>query len=560
MDFDGLNKKFKKENKVYRAASRINFLIERPETKEPPANSAKDQIFSEKTEKEADYRRLERPRLKKSAVIKISLTLILIILISGAMYLSEIVFSSGHNPLAGLNKFNPLVQLAKLIISPERIIDGEIADRINILLSGMGGPGHDGPYLTDTMIIASIKPSTGEVGLISLPRDLVVEVNKGQWVKINEVYAIGRSLDEKTAADYTKKVIEKTLDLPIHYYGFISFKGFEEFIDNIGGITVKVERGFVDSQYPTNDFKTTTVSFQPGLQTMNGQTALIFARSRHGTNFEGSDFARSRRQQLILQAVKEKIFKFSTLLSPQKMEGLYKLVADYLETNMSIWQAIKIANFIKETTESKIYRFVLDDGPDSLLEPGFTKEGAWILQPKDGNFQAIQRMANNIFNFGFIKQETAKIEIQNGTGQAGLAYWTTVRLERLGYQVTKYSNASTSDYQKSVIYDLSDGNKKRTLKWLKEELSAYVAKTLPDYLSTKSSIANDNSNSATKADQETDPDFIVVLGTNYAETFKLPQEKPVKTTSSATGWATSTINVATSTPAIENNVPEVIGE
>jgi hypothetical protein len=242
------------------------------------------------------------------------------------------------------------------------------------------------------------------------------------------------------------------------------------------------------------------------------------------------------------------------------MEGLYKLVADYLETNMSIWQAIKIANFIKETTESKIYRFVLDDGPDSLLEPGFTKEGAWILQPKDGNFQAIQRMANNIFNFGFIKQETAKIEIQNGTGQAGLAYWTTVRLERLGYQVTKYSNASTSDYQKSVIYDLSDGNKKRTLKWLKEELSAYVAKTLPDYLSTKSSIANDNSNSATKADQETDPDFIVVLGTNYAETFKLPQEKPVKTTSSATGWATSTINVATSTPAIENNVPEVIGE
>ncbi|MBU1130657.1 LCP family protein [Patescibacteria group bacterium] len=552
MSLDGLSKKTRRDKKmdkkIYQASSRINFLVEQAKTMPPasknnePDEQAKNQYPAEEREfihqpplKPA--RQIERPPVKKAAILKIVLIIILIVLVSGAMYLSEIVFSSSKNSLAGLNKFNPLKQLARLVTSPDKRVAGEFNDRVNILAMGMGGPGHDGPYLTDTIIVISLKPSTGEVGLISLPRDMVVQLNSGEWVKINQVYAMGRATDEKQAAEYARQIIEKTLDLPIHYYGIISFQGFEEFIDNIGGILVKVEAGFVDNQYPTADYKTTTVAFEAGEQLMDGQTALIFARSRHGTNFEGSDFARSRRQQLILQAIKEKVLKFSTLLSPTKLSSIFKLVDDYVETDLSVWQAIKIAKMVENTADNQVYRFVLDDSPESLLEPGFTGQGAWILQPKNGNFQAIQRMVNNIFNIGYIKEEAAKIEIQNGIAEPGLAFWTAVHLERLGYDIIKYGNALSDDYQTSVIYDISDDKKKKTLKWLKEELYAYVAKTVPDYILENYPYLNSTSSPELA---ENYPDFIAVLGQNYAEIFKLPEEKPVETATSTDAWATST--------------------
>lgn len=549
MPLDGLSKKSwrekRQDKKIYRAANRVNFLVERlnqaeagQRLEEKTAPLPQKPPVSEQLPREI----LEKPPIKKTAVIKLILIIFLILLITGTMYLSELVFSS-NGSLNGLNKFNPLKQLASLVTSADKKVAGELDDRINILAMGVGGPGHDGPFLTDTMIIVSVKPSTGEVGLISLPRDMVVKLETGQWVKINEVYSLGRADEENNAAKYVQQIIEDNFNLPIHYYAVISFKGFEEFIDNIGGIMVDVKTGFTDSGYPTDDYKTTTVSFSAGSQYMDGKTALTFARSRHGTNYENSDFKRSERQQLILEAIKDKVFKFSTLLSPQKLSSIYKLLDDYVDTNISIWQAIKIARMVEQTSADKIFRFVLDDSPESLLEPGFTEEGAWILQPKSGNFEAIGRMMNNIFNIGLIKQDGAKIEIQNGTETPGLAYWTTVYLERLGYHVIKYGNAAATNFQKSVIYDLTDGEKKKTLKWLKEELLAYAAKPLPDDLQKQ----YPNLNATSTAPVVNRPDLIVILGNNFAENFKLPQDKAVATTSTSPIINSSSINIATST-------------
>lgn len=540
MPLDGLSR-FQRKNKevgdkIYRANSRINFLYNRPKNDAIAPESDKISINNAPLNPPVA---LERPPRPKTSIIKLVLVITLILLTSAAMYLSEIVFAPNSGSLSGLNKFNPLKQLARLITSPDKRLDGELSDRINILAMGIGGPGHDGPYLTDTIIIISLKPSTGEIGLISIPRDLVIKEN-GQWVKINQVYATAVAEQIAEPGDYTSKIIGETFGLTIHYYGVLNFNGFEDFIDNIGGIAVDIPVGFTDNLYPTDDFKTTTVSFSPGLTDLDGQTALIYARSRHGSNFEGSDFARSRRQQLILQAVKDKVLKFSTLLSPQKLSSILDLINNDVETNLSIWQIIKIVNLTKNSTEEDIRRFVLDDSPESLLEPGFTEAGAWILKPKDGNFASIQRLVNNLFNIGAIKEEAAKIEIQNGTAVPGLAYWTTVYLERLGYNIIKYGNGQTQDYQQSVIYDLTSGEKKKTLKWLKEELSAYVSKTLPESL-----IKMYPSLNATSTSTEEHPDFIGILGTNYAETFKLPAEKTATTTPTSTASTLST-----TTPAV----------
>jgi LCP family protein required for cell wall assembly len=517
---DGLKRSSDKNDKVYRSNGRVNFLVDQKTLPKKPIN------------------RLERPRGRNFNVLKIVLILILIFLITGAMYLSEKIFTPEGGTLTNLNKFNPFLQLAHLITSDDKKVDGEFQDRVNILALGIGGEGHDGPYLTDTIIVISIKPSTGEVGLLSIPRDMTIQLRDGNWYKINQVYSMGKVQKKDQGVEYITQAVEDTLDIDIHYSGVITFQGFEEFIDEIGGISLEVPVAFTDNQYPTKDYKTTTVSFSAGSQVMNGETALIYARSRHGSNYENSDFARSRRQQLILQAIKDKMFKFSTLLSPQKLSAIFDLLDKSIETNMSIWQAIKIANMVKDTGDSKIYRITLDDAPDSLLEPGFTEDGQWILQPKDGNFDTLARQFNNIFNTGTLVEEDAKIEILNGTATNGLAYWTAVHLEKLGYDISRYGNADTQDYQRTVIYDLANRDKKKTLNWLKEDLGAYVSKSIPQFLLNK--YQNSNASSSTEFLPEA-PDLVAILGLDYAFSFKLPKIQET---------ATSTDEMATSTDEV----------
>ncbi len=521
---DSLKRIAPKKDKIYRPSSRINFLINQPEEMGQLPGPV-----------------LIKPALKKYAIAKIILIGLFIFFIITAMYLSERIFSTQNKTLVGLKKFNPFLQLARLVTGGDKWVAGQLEDRVNILALGIGGEGHDGPYLTDTIMVISLKPSSGEVGLLSIPRDMVVKIKNNGWQKINQIYSLGRVTSEAAGLKNIEQAIEDTLDIKIHYYGLITFKGFEEFIDQIGGIAIDVPQSFTDPLYPTNDYYTQTVSFTKGRQTMDGPTALIYARSRHGNNFEGSDFARSHRQQLILEAVKDKLFRFSTLLSPNKLSAILDLLGNSLKTNMSIWQALQIADMVKQTGQDKIYRLILDDSPDSLLEPGFTEEGAWILQPKDGNFQTLSRQFNNIFNRSKISQEGAKIAIQNGTAKDGLAYWTAVHLEKLGYQIVKYGNASSQDYQRTIIYDLNNSQQKNTLKWLKEELSAYLSKTPPEEL-----------NQSTALEQNPPPaDLTIILGQDWADRFKLPELKPLIGSTSTLPTATSTKNLtATATEKV----------
>ena len=505
----------KSNDKIYRSQGRVNFLV----------NQNQPQAID-------SVNRFEKPRDKKMVFIKILFIVCLLCFMFGAMYLSERVFSEGNETLSGLNKFNPFKRLVHLVTADDKKIEGELDDRVNILALGIGGEGHDGPHLTDTIIVASIKPSTGEIGLISIPRDMLVPMRDGNWYKINQIYAMGRSQSQEKGIAYISQAVEDIFDIDLHYYGIVNFWGFENFIDQIGGISVEVPRSFTDRQYPTDDYKIQTVSFEQGLQVMNGRTALIYARSRHGDNFEGSDFARSQRQQLILQSVKEKLFKFSTLLNPGKLAAIFDLLGNSVETNMSVWQAIKLAELVKETDDDKIYRIILDDMPDSILEPDFTEEGAWILKPKDGNYQTLARQFNDIFNTSKIQEEDAWLEIQNGTLEPGLAYWTSSFLEKLGYTIFKYSNAQSQDYQRTVIYDLSDGKYKQTLRQLKEELGAYEAKPIPDYI-----LEGYQTQRTETAEPKNHPDILAILGVDHAERFKLPEEK---TASSTDELATST--------------------
>ncbi len=237
-----------------------------------------------------------------------------ILLIISFTFISAVLSADNDSFLAGV-KNSYLVRQITNIISPEdKYLEGEKEDRINFLLLGMGGEGHDGPYLTDTIIVASFRPSTKEAALFSLPRDMIVPLTKNDYRKVNSIYTIGERRKNTSGGELMKKIIGDTLDIPIHYFAAVDFKGFVELVDAIDGVEVNVDRNFTDYQFPTSDYKYQVVSFKEGEQSMDGLTALRFARSRHGNNGEGSDFARIKRQQKIIVSAKEKLTSFNTLI------------------------------------------------------------------------------------------------------------------------------------------------------------------------------------------------------------------------------------------------------
>ena len=176
---------------------------------------------------------------------------------------------------------------------------------VNMLLLGYGGDGHDGGYLTDSIIVASRNPEIGNISMFSIPRDLRVKYPNGGYGRINGVFHNHmRTKDHGEAASGFAADIGVMLGMPIPYYATIDFSAFKEIVDVIGGIDIVVPETLHDTAYP-NEANRGYITFHidAGLQHLDGDTALKYARSRHST----SDFSRSIRQQLILKGIKDKV-------------------------------------------------------------------------------------------------------------------------------------------------------------------------------------------------------------------------------------------------------------
>ncbi|MFH1598384.1 MAG: LCP family protein [Patescibacteria group bacterium] len=409
-------------------------------------------------------------------------------------------------------------QVKSLVSSEDRALTGEAQDRINVLLLGMGGQGHAGAYLTDTIILASIKPSTDEVAFLSIPRDLFVEIPGYGWRKINNANAFGE-MDDGQGAQLITTVIENITGQDVHYYGRLDFQGFTKIVDLLGGLEIEVDRTFYDYMYPDWNYGYQNVSFEAGKQTMDGDQSLKFVRSRHGNNGEGSDFARSKRQQKVLLAFKNKILSFSTLLNPKKIIDILNSLEEHTRTDMEAWELIRLAKLAMDVDKDNIVNQVLETGQNGVLYSETTIDGAYILRPKAGldDFSEIQKIAEDIFFLTFINKESARIEIQNGTNISGLANTTSQYLSDRNFNIVSVGNAEQRDYEKTVIYDLTKGQKKNSLEILKNDLNANVSTLLPAFLENTGTInwqdlETENVNSNLTSTEELD--FIIVLGEN----------------------------------------------
>ena len=440
-------------------------------------------------------------------------------IVIGLIFSGKVLISSqnGTDWFSGTGFFDKLKHLVPI---SDKTLKGEENDRVNVLLLGMGGEGHDGAYLTDTMMLASFQPSTKQISLISIPRDLVAPVSN--WQKVNSINAYAEKDNPGGGGEATAKAFAELLQTPIDYYIRVDFDGFSNIINELGGIEINVENVLDDYSYPIFGREDNPnyysryehLRIEKGLQTMDGSLALKYARSRHALGSEGSDFARARRQQLILEAVKNKLLSSKTLLNPVMITKLVNELSKSISTNLNTWEVLRFWEMFKNVDRSQIINKVLSDAPDGLLISGTGENGAYILTPRSGNFSEVRNLVKNIFITSpagsvmtpvkkIVKiTDAAQVVILNGTWIGGLAGKTAVILEQSGFVISKIGNAPERNYTQTIVYSLATSTvKEKSLKTLEALTGATHFSDSPawinDYLAAS-----------------TPPDFLLIIGTD----------------------------------------------
>jgi len=247
----------------------------------------------------------------------------------------------------------------KILISlfTKKEIDIKTQDhQLNILILGVAGGTHQGPDLTDTVIFISINIDKKKALLISIPRDVWIDSMRA---KINTAYTYGEEKKPGGGFILAKAAVKEILDIPVDYAAKIDFDGFVKAIDILGGVDINIERSFDDYKYPIpgredddcdgdEELKCRYqhIHFDKGITHMDGKTALIFVRSRYALGSEGTDFARSARQQKVILAVKNKFFNLDTFTNPAKIKKLMKTFDQSIKTDIPSQQ---IDDFIRQT-------------------------------------------------------------------------------------------------------------------------------------------------------------------------------------------------------------------
>jgi polyisoprenyl-teichoic acid--peptidoglycan teichoic acid transferase len=270
------------------------------------------------------------------------------------------------------------------------------SDRVNILIMGYGGSGHDGAYLTDSMVVMSLMPQSHHTTLISVPRDLWIQYppNSGNYNKINAIYPVASksNADPVAGGDAVAQKVSLVTGLDVKYWMTINFAGFRDFINAIGGIDVNVPDTFT-ANYPKNDDATIDpnwkkVHFAKGLQHMDGETAIEYARARYVLDnpAEGTDFARSARQQLIMKAALSKLKDWHTWPS---FFGALDALKHTIYTNLSL---ADLAQFALKMDPNNAHRVGLSF--TNVLTNSTSSDGQDILLPKNADWNSIKTYIN----------------------------------------------------------------------------------------------------------------------------------------------------------------------
>ncbi len=327
------------------------------------------------------------------------------------------------------------------------------ASRVTVLLLGLDLrdlEADQGAPRTDTMILLTLDPINRTAGMLSIPRDLWVNIPSGfNYGRINTAYQLGEAFEFPGGGpQLAMDTVEELLGVPIDYYAQIDFGAFERFIDEIGGVKIVVpERIIVD---PLGDNNTKTL--KPGVQTLPGNLALAYARAR---KTEGGDFDRAQRQQQVILAIRNRILSFDMLPTLIAKSGvLYNELSSGVNTNLTLDESIKLAWLASQISEDQIRKGIISPPEQVSLYTATSADGQQqeVLKPitekirilRDEIFTAAgptSPAAASLDQKTLLETEAARISVLNGTYTPGLAALTQEYLQSQGVQVTETGNA-----------------------------------------------------------------------------------------------------------------------
>ena len=341
-------------------------------------------------------------------------------------------------------------------------------DRINILVMGLDRRPREGqsPSRSDTMFVLTVDPQTKTAGILGIPRDLYVDIPDGDGGyfedRINTALVYGEVNDYKGGGQQLAiDTVEHNLGVKIGHYVIIDFEGFKEVIDALGGIDIDVPTYVSDPTYSWTELPGDydPQEFEPGLQHMDGETALAYARIRQNSD----DLDRIQRQQRIIFAVMDKALSLNVLRNALELWNKYK---DAIDTDINDIQLAGFAKLAAGISPEKISALSL--GPATT--PWMTPQGASVLLP---SAEGIERIVQALFSDQQLLEEQAVVEVQNGTGEVGMADSTVKLLTNLGFPQQSLIAAAALNgdvFPKTSIVDFSGQKKGYTLQKLADWL------------------------------------------------------------------------------------------
>ncbi|HRX63543.1 MAG TPA: LCP family protein [Candidatus Absconditabacterales bacterium] len=360
---------------------------------------------------------------------------------------------------------------------------------INVMLVGVGGENHHGGYLSDTIIVASWDPGLGSVTMISIPRDFYV-LSTGYQGRINGLFARGYNKEHNVGSGAENLLIkvEEIVGLEIPYYAVVDFQGFKGVIDTLGGIDMYIPNTIHDTTYPDGNLGYITFHISAGHQTLDGETALMYARSRHTT----SDFSRSHRQQEIIKAVVDKLLQKQNITNVGKLKQLYSQYTEMVTTNISLKEMIGAFKYIYNfehmftfnlNTYCSYRSYAMTDPGCFLYNGDRSAYGGMAIMVPNGSTPSNVSFYDYIQNFTFFTThnpgyliENPRILIKNGINKqyaynngkspTGWANKLAVKLKKYGFNIADIDNSDEKFLQTTVItYDKKYNSTIETLQY-----------------------------------------------------------------------------------------------
>lgn len=419
-----------------------------------------------------------------------------------------IVFFVGKYVIKGAQILGWYIGKGALQVVSSTVGDDMIKDEmwnINVMIVGYGGESHAGGYLADSIMVASFNPKLWAVTMLSVPRDLYVyNKNTNTIGRINALFShtVGRKHEFDTWARVLADKLEEIMGLPISYYAMIDFNGFKNVIDTLGGIEINVPKTVHDVTYPNGKWWYMTVHIDSWVNVMDGEKALQYARSRHSS----SDFARSLRQQQIIQAILEKL-KTNGLGNVNKLKQLYSDYSEMVTTNISLKEMLGIARYAYKLNHMFSFWYTVEC---SHVAYRFSSPACFLYNPDrslfgwasaiipDGGTPGDVGYYEYTKNFAFYVAhnqeyliENQKIEILNGIDKAyaksvakksdGFANQLAVKLKKYAFNITTVQNFSQT-LSGTTVYVLGSWAYENTVKMLKTFINIDEVVTTPDPL------------------------------------------------------------------------------